>query len=116
MALIGETYQNDALAATAVLVKTGKTKIKGYHIYNPGNAAAYIQFFDAAAASDVNVGTTVHKAAIGIPRGGGQQTVIQTVRGLCNMKFTLGLVIACTSGVATNGDPNAANIVTIEIS
>ena len=110
MALIGETYQNDALAATAVLVKTGKTKIKGYHIYNPGNAAAYIQFFDAAAASDVNVGTTVHKVAIGIP------TVAQTFRGLCNMKFTLGLVIACTSGVATNGAPNAANIVTIEIS
>ena len=103
-------YQNDALAATAALVKAGGCSLCGYHLYNPGSAATYIQFFDAAAASGVTVGTTVHTFAIGLPITGG------AARSLSKpIKFTLGMVVACTSGVATNGAPQTANVVELEI-
>ncbi len=106
----GMVYQNDALAATAALVKAGAHSLCGYHIINPGSAMTYIQFFDAAAAANVTVGTTVHKFALGIPLIGG------ACRGLSEpIKFTLGMVVACTSGVATNGAPQTANVVELEV-
>ena len=105
-----EVYQNDALAATAVLVKAGTQSLCGYHMFNPGSAATYVQLFDAAAAADVTVGTTTHKLAVGLPIAGG------ATRALFRpIKFTLGIVAACTSGVATNGAPQTTNVVELEI-
>ena len=103
-------YQNDALAAIAVLVRTGLCSLCGYHVYNPGSAATYIQFFDAAAASEVTVGTAVHTFAIGLPITGGAARTLSKP-----LKFTKGIVVACTSGVATNGAPQTANVVELEV-
>lgn len=88
----------------AVLIKAGKVSVCGFFQYNPGNAAAYIQFHDAAAIADVTVGTTVPVFAIGAAATSFSQG--QFSRPL---QFTLGLVIVCTTTPINNVAPNAAN-------
>lgn len=88
----------------AVLVQTGKCSVCSFFQYNPGNAAAYIQFHDKAAASDVNIGTTVPIYAIGAAATSFSQGSFDRP-----LQFTLGLVIVCTTSPINNGAPNAAN-------
>lgn len=100
---------SDALVATAVLIKTGSVSLSGYHIFNTTAAAAYVQLYDAAAAADVTVGTTVHTLVLGIPSSSG------ACRSLTRpLKFTNGIVVASTTAVA--GSTGAAVAVEFDIS
>ena len=85
----------DALAGTATLIKTGAVSLSGYHIFNTTAASAYVQLYDAATASSVTVGTTVHTLVLGIPASSG------ACRSLSRpLKFTNGIVAASTTAVA----------------
>ena len=101
-----------ALTDTAVLVKTGKVSLTGFFQYNSGNAAAYIRFFDAVAASDVSLGTTACNYAIGAAATNYSQG--QFCRPI---QFTKGMVVAaCTDVVTANHiPPNATQIVTLAL-
>lgn len=94
----------------AVLVKAGKISLCGFFQYNPGTAAAYIQFHDAAAIEDVTVGTTTPIFATGAAATSFSQG--QFCRPI---QFTKGMVIVCTSTPTGSGAPNAANHVSLAL-
>jgi len=101
-----------ALTDTAVLVKTGKVSLCGWFQYNAGNAAAYIRFFDAAAAADVALGTTACDYAVG------SATVNFSQGTFCRpLQFTKGMVVAACNDVVTANHvaPNATQIVTLAL-
>jgi hypothetical protein len=81
-----------AVAATAILVKTGPLKVRTIQFHNAAATEAYLQMFDAAAAADVTVGTTIPNWAPGAHATAGGDDVVD----LCglNLMFTKGLVIA----------------------
>jgi len=75
-----------------LLVKTGEALLYGYHFKNTTAAAAYVQLFDAAAITDVTVGTTVPNLSLGLAASA-QETL-----GLVKpIKFALGIVAAATT-------------------
>jgi len=102
-------YSNTALGATAALVHTKEVKLMGYHLFNTTAAAAYVQFFDAAAANDVVVGTTTPTFVIGLPASGGATRAL--ARGI---QFTRGIVVASTT--AATGDSAATTVILLELS
>lgn len=102
-------YKNTAVVETAVLVRTGICSLAGYHLFNPGSAPTYIQFFDAAAAADVTVTGANAVFLLGLPLAGGATRSLNRP-----LKFTLGMVIACTSNL-TNGAPQTANVVELDV-
>jgi hypothetical protein len=97
---------------TAVLVQTGRISLTGFFQYNSGNAAAYIRFFDAAAAADVTLGTTACDYAVGAAATSFSQGSFDRP-----IQFTKGLVIAaCTDVVTANhAPPNATQIVALAL-
>ena len=100
-------YSKDDQAASATLVQAGPTILLGYEIHNTTGSDAFLQLFNAAAASDVTVGTTtadyiVPNSANGIAQGGYNK----------RLSFKLGLVIASTT--ATDGSSGAAQDINFE--
>lgn len=90
-----------------VLVQAGETLLYGYSILNTTAAAAYLQLFNAAALTDVTLGTTVPDYVI----GNAASAVIG--RSLCKpLSFSLGLVMFSTT--ASGGDTGAAQDVSLE--
>lgn len=101
-----------ALAATAQLVHSGKTDLGWASFTNPGTAMAYVQMFDAVAATGAGsptLGTTPPSAVVGIPAGG-TVTIDPEQLGFFN-----GLVVACTATANGSGAPNAANVCSLGI-
>jgi hypothetical protein len=85
---------NDSIGNTATLVQKGAMQVTGMLAMNTTAAAAFVQYFDAAAATDVTVGTTtpfwvIRSPASSISDGDGLPT-----HGLV---FTKGVVIASTT-------------------
>ena len=74
------------------LVATGPTLITGFNIKNNVAAVSYIQCFNAAALSDVNLGTTVPDYVIPVPTSG--QVVLALTFPLY---FSLGLCVFSTT-------------------
>ena len=62
---------------TVTLVKAGYTLLHGFEIENANTTKMYIQFFDAAAATDVTLGTTVPNATYYIPPGDGTENGVR---------------------------------------
>lgn len=94
----------------AILVSVGPIGMTAFFQYNSGNAAAYVQCFNAATVAAVTVGTTVPDwvfgaAATNFSQGSFDRPIF----------FSAGLVIACTSTATGAGAPNAANVVAIGI-
>ncbi len=61
-------YRNVALSNTAIQIKSGVTRWHTYSVFNPGTVLAYLQVWNALAAS-VTVGTTQPFITVGIPAG-----------------------------------------------
>jgi hypothetical protein len=103
-------FSNTALTGTnATLVQAGKCSLAGYHIFNTTAAAAYVQFFDAAAAADVTLNSTVPLFALGIPASEG------ACRALAKpIQFTKGMVVASTT--TPTGATGAATCVELDLS
>ena len=55
----GDIVKSNSLGATATLIQKGPVCVTAVKAINTTGADAYIQLFDAAAAADVTVGTTV---------------------------------------------------------
>lgn len=101
------TYYNAALNGTKAEVTTAKNKkLISVAIYNPSNAVAYIQFFDALAA-DVTVGTTAPEWVMGIRTAG------EVVGLIGPVNFETGITIAATTSPTNSTNPSAALQVTL---
>lgn len=79
-----------AVAGTATLVKTGYTQVFWMHVSNRDASERWLQMFDAKAAGEVSLGTTVPTHSIPIAASG---TLPLEVRS----DWQKGLVIAVTT-------------------
>jgi hypothetical protein len=96
--------------ATPIFVRGEDVNIIGYHIYNPSNATAFVQFFDTLLAP--TVGTTVPMWSIGIP------TLVHAFMSFqpAGLYFGIGLWVAATTTVGGSGAPSAAVNVNLAMS
>ena len=88
-----------------ILVQTGETLLFGWTISNNDAAAAYVQCFDAAALTDVTLGTTVADYVIpNVASGIAAKSMYKP------MYFALGLCIFCTTDAtgSTAGDEDVS--------
>lgn len=99
---------NSALTNTAVALKATPGQLTAYEIYNPGNALAYVQFFDAKAA-DVTLGTTVPVWIVPVPSGG------RAVGPHDKLRFLTAISVAAATTATGNTAPNAAQVVAIGV-
>ncbi len=85
---------------------TGDARLRGYIITNRANAERSVKLYEGLIAN-VTVGTTVPK--ITIPLAAGQSANLRNL----NVKFTAGIAVAATTGVADNdtGAPGANEVV-----
>jgi hypothetical protein len=101
-----------ALSNSLVLVRAGKTKLPWASFFNPGNAVAYIQLFDAVAASGTGsptLGSTAPNAVIGIAAGLSLPIDPQA------LGFVNGLVVAATTTPTGSTAPNAPQVCTFGV-
>jgi hypothetical protein len=80
--------------ASAVLVQKGPCQLHGYHLANANASARYAKLYDAAAAADVTVGTTLPK--LRIPVTGSNLAWAANLQ----VHFKLGMVVAVVTGAA----------------
>ena len=92
----GSLNRANSLGASAVLVHTGAIILTAAHAINTTGADAYLQLFDAAAAADVTVGTTIPDWVVMSDFGVG---LVSQSDGLPTngLSFRLGLVAASTT-------------------
>jgi len=97
-------HHQDNLKETVVLVKTGQAYVYGWHIKNDNAAQQYVQFFNAAAANDVTLGSTKPVLSLGIE--GNDQVYLMSLLPID--AFPLGICIAATTDNENNtaGDLN----------
>lgn len=88
---VPETFLEDSLTNSPVLVNSGATELRFMTIENPGANKAYLQIFDAADDSSVSLGSDDPKMSFVIPAGGAYELP------LIPLKFASGLVIAATT-------------------
>ena len=86
-----ELIIKDSVAGTALLVKAGKIEVDIVHAVNTAAAASYLQLFDAAAAADVTVGTTLPRVVLKSAANDPAELLLD------GCVFQLGLVVASTT-------------------
>lgn len=91
-----------ALTSTAQAIKASAGKLKGYYIYNPNAAAAYVQFYNTAQAS-VTVGTTNPLFMLTIPPGSAANLWMES-----GVNFSTAMSWSATSTAGGNGAPTTA--------
>lgn len=96
--------------ATAIQVRGQSCNVLAYHIYNPSNALAVVQFYDSLLAP--TVGTTVAMWAIGIAT----VTPTHMMFPVAGLYFQNGLWIAATTTASGNTAPNTALFVNLAMS
>lgn len=86
-------YYTAALTATTVRVSATPAYLTGYNLDNTSNTAVtYVQVFDAAATTDVNLGTTAPTMVLSIPAG-----AVLDGPQVPSIAFQSGIVIAATT-------------------
>lgn len=97
----GSLNRSDSLGATAVLIHGGAIILTAAQAINTTSADAYLQLFDAAAAADVTVGTTIPDWVVMSDFGAG---LVSASDGLPTdgLSFRLGLVAASTTTPINN--------------
>jgi hypothetical protein len=91
-----EPIIKDSVGATALLVKSGKITVDMVHAVNTTGAAAYLQIFDAAAAADVTVGTTLPMIVVKSAASDPAEILLD------GCVFQLGVVVASTTTALGN--------------
>ncbi len=99
---------NAALSTTPVALKAVPGRVTAYEFYNPGNALAYIQFFDAKAA-DVVLGTTPPVWIVPVPAGG------RVTGPHDKLRFNTAISAAAATTATGSTAPNAAQIAAIGV-
>lgn len=101
--VVDHLYKAD-LSNSPFLVFTGRGNIYGFYIENNSASEIYIQFFDAASAGAVTLGTTVPDFTFRIPASGafGKDSNDSPLKFMAK-----GCVVAVTSTRTGNGAPAA---------
>ena len=108
-------YSKTDLSNTAVLVRTGSGRITTMELRNINTADAFVQFFDAAAAADVTVGST-SSIPFFIPGSDGTNRSSNAKDfGDRGFFFRKGLVIAATTSETNGTAPSSAISLTLTI-
>lgn len=94
-----DVFRQVAVTNTAVLVIAGDVCLMGWNLINSIGTAAYLKFYNAATAAAVTVGTTAVVRTLYIPASG---TAVLSNEGAFQRQFSLGMVIAVTTGIADN--------------
>lgn len=98
--------------ATAQLVKTGYTLLHSWEVENPNSSAThgqlYLQLFDAAATTDVTVGTTTPDQTYKIDPGDGTTNGGGSKHYEAPLRFSKGLVWAITTTRSGSTGPTTA--------
>lgn len=89
--------KNDSVGATAVLVQKGAVQVTAMYSINTTALAAFVQYFDAAATTDVTVGTTLADWVIRSPALTGGNVSDGDGLPTHGLVFTRGVVIASTT-------------------
>lgn len=105
-------YLDTSADETLVRVKAGRGHVDKIRCYSLDTADLFIQCFDAAATTDVTLGTTTPTAVFGVPAANGAGTL----RGFLledfdsdDLQFQLGLVVAVTTTPTGNTGPTVAD-------
>jgi hypothetical protein len=105
----GTTFHNPSQDETPALVADAARAIWSADVYNPGNATAYLQIFDASDPDDVVLGSTEPRWVLPVPAGGGNAPAYPTPLG-----FDYGIVVAATSTPDGAGAPASALVLSIQ--
>lgn len=97
---------------SAQACKTSNGRLYGVEVSNPNSADAYLQLFDVATGS-VTVGTTTPKLSLLVPAGNGTIDGAYDDYWVDGIEFNAAITYACTTGVATSGDPTTGLIVNL---
>ncbi len=89
-------YRSLAGNATAKLVQTGYVNLIGIDISSKNNEDNWVHVYDAAAASDVTVGSTTPKQSWPVATSDDTHYVMTDIYLEEGLKFDLGLVFAVT--------------------
>ena len=98
---------NALLTNTPVTVKSGAGSLVGVGLVNKGTADAYVQVFDATAAT---LGTTVPKLSFWVPAGGSWE---EKFHGESKVTLATGLTVAATTTATGNTAPGTGIFATI---
>ncbi len=107
-------YRNASLNATAVLVNGAACAVQWLNIDNTMNTAkSFLQLYDAAATSDVTVGTTTPTYTLVIPGSGAYDTALGD-RDRHVFDFKNGIVAAATTTITGNTNPGTAIMLNLD--
>ena len=101
---------------SAQACKTSNGRLYGVEVSNPNSADAYIQFWDASttvAQAELDAGTTAPKLSLLVPAGNGTIDGAYDDYWVDGIEFNAAITYACTTGVATSGDPTTGLIVNL---
>lgn len=98
-------FFDESVTGTAELLKAGGTYLTKINVENTDTTKAYLQLFDAAALTDVTLGTTAPTYVIPIPASG--LVIDDHANGL---RFSLGVVYAVTTTPTGNTAPGAVSV------
>jgi hypothetical protein len=96
-----------SVTATAELLRTGSIVVQSVEIENPNTVQVYLQLFDAAAATDVTLGSTTPVDTRMIPEGSGGGFNTSRLIDIPK-RFTLGCVYAITTTRSGSTAPSTA--------
>ncbi len=91
-----------------------ETYVQGYHIFNPSNATAFVQFYDSGPNQGApTVGTTVAKWLVPVPT---VSSVFMPISPTAGLYFENGLYIAATTTASGNTNPSAVLTIAVAVS
>lgn len=106
-------YKDKALRNTVVLVKGSPMELTGWRITNPNSTVAVVKFFDAAAITDVALGTTEPLKEFTIPSQG--EIHVAHLRGSSLCYFSRGCCLAATTSLETSATGSPILSLDVEI-
>lgn len=104
--LPADPYSNTALSNSVVAMTARPAPLRSLHVFNPSNAAAYVQLFDALT-TGVTLGTTVPTLAFGVASGV-HQSIPLPPEGI---NFRVGIALAGTTTGTGSSAPSSALVV-----
>lgn len=103
-------FKDTAVTATATLMSGKPTRIYWLTLHNLSNAIGYLQLFDAAAATDVTLGTTAPTLTIGQHQNNSGYPGYRDLIFNNPLNFKYGVVYAFTTTATGNSAPSANSI------
>ena len=110
-----QPFHNASITNTPVLVKGQQCKVTSYDILSKNTVDVFLHMYDALAAADVTVGTTVPKAIKLCEYGDGTHYTGFSREHPEGLEFAKGLVIAVTDEYNVDNAPTVACPVNITL-